>query len=188
MPKQKITKDMIVNTAFAIARKSGIDSVMVKTIAEALGCSVQPIYSYCSNIEGLRESVNDKMKQFVEEFISTRIDPENLFQSTGRAYIQLAKEEPHIFQMFILHQRRGITSLNDLYSSETNPHIPEIIAKQLHISVSQTRALHLNMLIYTIGIGTIYCVTTPGISAEEIFAQQESAYQAFLQQALNHCQ
>lgn len=188
MPKQKITKDMIVNTAFAIARKSGIDSVMVKTMAEALGCSVQPIYSYCSNIEGLRESVNDKMKQFVEEFISTRIDPENLFQSTGRAYIQLANGRATYFSNVYPASRKGITSLNDLYSSETNPHIPEIIAKQLHISVSQARALHLNMLIYTIGIGTIYCVTTPGISAEEIFAQQESAYQAFLQQALNHCQ
>ena len=38
------------------------------------------------------------------------------------------------------------------------------------------------MLIYTIGIGTIFSVTTPGISADEIYEQQEAAYNAFLSQ------
>ena len=42
----------------------------------------------------------------------------------------------------------------------------------------------MNMLVYTIGIGTIFSVTTPGISADEIYAQQEAAYEAFMRQAL----
>ena len=51
MPKQKITKEMVVDTAFDIARKDGMDRVLIKKIAGKLGCSVQPIYSYCQNIE-----------------------------------------------------------------------------------------------------------------------------------------
>lgn len=47
MPKQRITKEMVVDAAFEIARKDGIEKATVKTIAEKLGCSVQPIYSYC---------------------------------------------------------------------------------------------------------------------------------------------
>lgn len=42
------------------------------------------------------------------------------------------------------------------------------------------------MLIYTIGIGTIFCVTTPGISTDEIYAQQKIAYEAFFKQALGY--
>ena len=42
------------------------------------------------------------------------------------------------------------------------------------------------MLIYTIGIGTIFSVTTPGISTDEIDTQQEVAYEAFLKQALEN--
>ena len=49
MPKQRITKEMVVEAAFEIARKEGAEKVIVKNIAERLGCSVQPIYSYCSN-------------------------------------------------------------------------------------------------------------------------------------------
>lgn len=57
MPKQRITKEMVVDAAFEIARKGGMEQVIVKNIAETLGCSVQPIYSYCTNMEGLRTEV-----------------------------------------------------------------------------------------------------------------------------------
>ena len=40
------------------------------------------------------------------------------------------------------------------------------------------------MLIYTIGIGTVFSVTTPGISTDEIYGQQERAYQIFLRDVL----
>ena len=45
MPKQKITKEMVVDTAFDIARQDGMDRVLIKKIAGKLGCYVQPIYS-----------------------------------------------------------------------------------------------------------------------------------------------
>ena len=56
MPKQRITKEMVVNAAFELARAGGMEQVLVKTIAERLGCSVQPIYSYCNNMEELRRA------------------------------------------------------------------------------------------------------------------------------------
>ena len=96
----------------------------------------------------------------------------------------MAKEEPALFRIFILHQRNGISSLDDLYRKETDPHVAEFIAGQLNISTDKAKRLHLNMLIYTIGIGTIFSVTEPGISADEIYTQLEAAYETFLKQAL----
>lgn len=184
MPKQRITKEMVVDAAFEIARRDGMEQVLVKNIADRLGCSVQPIYSYCKNMEGLREDVAGQVRRFIREYVSDHIDSNDLFRSTGRAYVQLAKEEPHLFRIFILQRRRGISSLNDLYQAEAGVHIAEGIADKLHIDPERAKQLHLNMLIYTIGIGTIFSVTTPGISADEIFAQQEAAYEAFRKQAL----
>ena len=184
MPKQRITKEMVVNAAFEIARKSGMEQVMVKNIADRIGCSVQPIYSYCKNMDGLRKDVVKQVNCFIREYTAAYIDKNDLFRSTGNAYIRLAKEEPHLFRSFILHKREGISSLDDLYQSEAYPHMAEFIAEKLHISIKQAKRLHLNMLIYTIGIGTIFSVTTPGISADEIYIQQEAACEAFLRQAL----
>lgn len=182
MPKQRITKEMVVEAAFEIARTSGMEQVLVKNIADKLGCSVQPIYSYCKNMDGLRQDVIKRVKYFIREYTAAHVDKNNLFRSTGQAYIQLAKEEPHIFKLFILHQREGISSLEDLYQAETSPSVAPFIAEELNISIQQARQLHLNMLIYTIGIGTIFSMTTPGISPDEIFSQQEIAYDAFLKQ------
>ncbi len=184
MPKQRITKEMVVNAAFEIARKDGMEQVMVKNIADKIGCSVQPIYSYCKNMEGLRQDVVRQVGCFIQEYVAAHIDKSDLFRSTGKAYIQLAKEEPHLFEILILHKRIGISSLDDLYKKEAGTHIAELIAEELHISTSKAKQLHLNMLIYTIGIGTIFSVTTPGISIDEIYTQQEAAYDAFLRQAL----
>lgn len=184
MPKQRITKDMVVEAAFKIARESGMEKVLVKSIADELGCSVQPIYSYCKNMDGLREEVGNKTRTFIGKYIASRIDKNDLFHSTGRAYIQLAKEEPNILKIFILQERRGISSLKDIYETETNPQTADVIAKELNISVQAARQLHLNMLIYTIGLGTIFSVSSPGIPIDEIFLQQEQAHRAFVNDAL----
>ena len=184
MPKQRITKEMIVAAAFDTARASGMEHVMVKTIANKLHCSVQPIYSYCENMEGLRQAVVWKVKEFIGEYMKQHIDPQNLFQSSEQAYIQLAKDEPHLYKIFILHERKHISTLQDLYEKETSPKTAQIIAKACQLDLEAAKQLHLHMLIYTIGLGTIFAVTTPGIAADEIYAQQESAYQAFFQQAL----
>lgn len=184
MPKQRITKEMVVDAAFEIARSGGMEQVLVKNIAEKIGCSVQPIYSYCKNMEGLRQDVVAKVRCFIREYLSAHREEQDLFRNTGRTYLQLAKEEPHLFRIFVLHQRKGIASLEDLYRTEAAPGMAEWIAEELQISVPQAEKLHLNMLIYTIGIGTILSVTTPGISPDEIYALQETAFEGFFKQAL----
>lgn len=188
MPKQRITKEMVVNAAFELARYGGMEQVMVKTIAEKIGCSVQPIYSYCKNMEELRQDVAIQVKCFIKEYLASHLDKKDPFRSTGQAYIQLTKEEPHLFKIFILHKRNGISSLEDLYQTEADEQIPIFLSQHFNISITQAKQLHLDMLIYTIGIGTIFSVTTPGISSDEILAQQERIYQILIKNILvgNH--
>lgn len=186
MPKQKMTKDAIVEAAFEIARERGMEHVLVKNIAEKLGCSVQPIYSYCHNMDGLRQDVTDKTCAFIKKYIADHIEGDDVFAGTGKAFIRLAKQEPHLFKIFILHPRDGISSLHDLYRTESDPCIAEDISEKLHISTERAKQLHLHMLIYTIGLGTIFSVCSPGISADDIYTQQEDAYAAFLKQIGEH--
>lgn len=184
MPKQRITKEMVVDAAFELARKSGIEQITVKAIAQRLSCSVQPIYTYCSNMEGLRREVAEKAREYAKSYTAARTDKTNPFRGTGRAYLELAKEEPNIFKMFIFCPRENVSSLEELYGAEADSRTAEYISRELNISVSKAKRLHLNMLIYTVGIGAIFAGTTPAMSPEEIFSQQESAYEAFLNQAI----
>lgn len=94
MPKQRITKEMVIEAAFELARTGGMEQVLVKSIAEKIGCSVQPIYSYCSNMESLKNDLREKTGEFIREYVAERVDLDDFFFSTGKAYLQLAKEEP----------------------------------------------------------------------------------------------
>ena len=42
MPKQKITKEMVVDTAFDIARKDGMDRVLIRRSLESLAVLFSP--------------------------------------------------------------------------------------------------------------------------------------------------
>lgn len=190
MPKQRITKEMIVETAFAIARKEGQEGVLVKEIARRLNCSVQPIYSYCSSMEGLKKDliirVREYVQDFVQEYIAVHSDEYegNYFRMTGHAYVHLAEEEPHVFQMFTIHERDGVDSLEALYQSECNPDMAQNIADYMHIDISKARTLHRNMMIYNVGIGTILATASPGVPTKEVYEQLDIAYHAFMRQAL----
>lgn len=183
MPKQRITREMVIDTAFELARSGGMEQVLVKNIAGKLGCSVQPIYSYLDNMGNLRKEVEIRAGQFIREAVSAALVPDDIFRSTGKAWLAIARREPHLFRLFVFQERQDIASFADLYQAESGPGMAGTIAGELGISLEQARELHLNMLIYTIGMGTIFSVANPGIPAQEIFARQEKAYQAFLQYA-----
>lgn len=179
MPKQKITKEMVVDAAFQLAREGGMERVLVKDIAARLGCSVQPIYSYCRSMDSLRRDVAERAAAFVRDRLA---QGGGGFQATGQAYVRLAREEPELFKIFTLHPRDGVACLDDLYRTEADPGMADTIAGVLGLDREAARRLHLNMIVYTIGLGTIFSVTEPGIPAEEIFTWQEQAYRAFLRQ------
>ena len=184
MAKQRITREMIVNAAFQIAQQEGIGSVQVKRIADALECSVQPIYSYCTNMDDLRAAVVEKANDHMQAYMACHINPEEPFRSTGFAYVHYAKAEPHLFQLFLQRKRPYVSTLTDLYKKDADPRVPQVIAQRLGISLQRAMELHLNMLVYTTGIGEIMTTSADGLSEQELMDRMEGAYQAFLQYAL----
>lgn len=170
---------MVVEAAFRLVREQGISRLCVKDVAESLGCSVQPVYSYCGSMDGLRRELELRAGSFIRDYLAARIDKSDLFRSTGLAYSQLAAEEPHIFQLFVLRRRDGITSFSELYEREADPLVARFIADGMGTTPERARLLHLNMLVYSVGIGTILATVRPGIPAEEVCARMDDAFRAF---------
>lgn len=182
MPTQKLTKDMVVNAAFTMAREKGMEAVRVKELAQALGCSVQPIYTYCGSMEGLREAVEEETAEFVRDYVSRYRDPADPFRSTGLAYLQLAREEPRLYQIFFSQRREG-GSWEELYGREADPERAGALAAELGLTKGAARGLHLHMILYTAGVGHVLAACGGEMDVDKAAAQLESAYRAFLRQA-----
>ena len=106
MPKQRITKEMVVDAAFEIARNSGMEQVMVKNIADKIGCSVQPIYSYCKNMDGLKQDVIEQVNRFIQEYVVSHINKDDLYRSTANLIFNLHKKNrTYLGFLFYINER-----------------------------------------------------------------------------------
>ena len=56
-PKVKVSKEQIVSAALDLIRHQGYDALNARSIAAALGCSTQPIFSNFTTMEELRGTV-----------------------------------------------------------------------------------------------------------------------------------
>lgn len=183
MPKQRITKDMVLDAGFRILRESGEEQVLVKTIAAKLSCSVQPIYSYCENMDTLRQELAQMSGAVMREYVVKRVSKDAYFESTGKAYLSFAKEEPHLFRNYFLRKRSNVSSLEDLYIAEASNNMAFTLSKTLGISENLAKELHLNMIVYNTGLSFMMISTGGNFSEQELHEKLESAYMAFLELA-----
>lgn len=182
MPKQRVTRESIVEAAFQIAREGGMEAVLVKDVAAALGCSVQPIYSYCGSMEGLRQAVEQRTASFVRDYVAAHRDAAAPFRSVGLAHLRLAREEPHLFRVFYARRQEAVSSLEAFYAREANPNQAASLAENLGLTLAAAKSLHLHMLLYTTGVGFLLAAGA-NLSEEALSAQMDLAYAAFLHQA-----
>lgn len=183
MPRQRITRQMVLETAFAIAREQGPEQVLVKNIVQRLDCSVQPIYSYCENMDALRRDLAQMAGEFLGRYLAEHVEPADLFRSTGEAYLRFAREEPHLFRLYFFRGRDPAPSLEALCARESNPAMADFLQKTLGLGPTAARTLHRHMTIYTMGLAFLLAASGGTLPPEELQCQMEAAYAAFSAQA-----
>lgn len=179
MPKQKITRDMVVEAAFGLARKKGMEAVQVKAVAHALGCSVQPVYCYCGSMEGLKALVVERTARYLREYVAARQDPADRFRSLGRAYACFAREEPHLYRLYFLRPRPQAASLQAVLEGESEPGIPTVLAAQLGIGQAQARELYFHMMIFNAGLSFLLSSVGENTDPAQVEKLQAGAWAAF---------
>ena len=65
----KITKEMILNTAFEIAREKGFEKISNRELAKKMNCSIRPIYYQFKNVEELNKELYKKIERYFYEFM-----------------------------------------------------------------------------------------------------------------------
>lgn len=56
-PKNKFTREEMVQAALQVVRAGGIGSLTAKTLADALGTSTQPVFTAFGSMERVRQAV-----------------------------------------------------------------------------------------------------------------------------------
>ena len=180
MPKQRITKEMILEVAFKLARERGYEQVVVKNIAAEMGCSVQPIYSYFSNMDALKQAVVGAAMQFYNGFIYSRVDNDRVLQSMARANVAFAKYETNLFKLLFLQKLNGLNSFNDVYEWMGDKQATRRLAEELLLPEEKIKQVYVMLIVFTHGVATMIATGGANISDEESADILERAYDAFI--------
>ena len=73
-PKARITKEMILDAAIEVIRENGHENLNVRTIAQRLGCSTQPVLYSFKTVDEIREAAYQAADEYHTEYIMSLDD------------------------------------------------------------------------------------------------------------------
>ena len=106
-PKVKITRENIISAAVDLVREQGEEAINARTVAAALGCSTQPIFSNFSTMEELRLAVVKRAEEISLAYVRSETEAGKYppYKSSGMAYIRFAAEEGELFKLLYMRKR-----------------------------------------------------------------------------------
>ncbi|MCM1022476.1 MAG: TetR/AcrR family transcriptional regulator [Prevotella sp.] len=176
MPKTKISREMVVDAAFEVARAMGIENVNARTVSEKLGCSTQPVMYCFARIEELKRAVYEKADGFHTEYLMN-IDPTNgVMLSIGLNYIRFAVKEPRLFRLLFQSGFGTENSLLDMINSEELVPVLNAMRGAMGITVEQTKNVFTTIAMFAHGYASIIANNSLEYDEKTVAADLERAY------------
>jgi len=173
-PKVKITREEIVNAALEMIRQGGEATVNARSIAAALGCSTQPVFSNFATMEDLRVAMTAAAYQRYLGFIQSEVESGKYppYKASGMAYIRFAREERELFKLLFMRDRTYEDTSPTLDFEEA----VQMLASANGVTVEAARLLHLEMWACVHGIGAMLATSFLPLDEELISRMLTDVY------------
>lgn len=171
-PKQRINREMILERAFEMFLAEGMEVVNARSVAKALGCSTQPIFSYYIGMQDLRDALNLKARELFAHEVLQASREGNWLVNLCDAFVNFACSCPHVYRH--LYE----TACRDREVVEALNPIGEEIAKDLcskeGVSEEKAQSICRSMVVYAVGMAAVAMVGL--YHGSELRAKLEKAY------------
>lgn len=154
--KIRITKEMITQAAFEIARADGAESINARTIAEKLNCSTQPILYQFSTMKELRKAVYEIADNYHSEYlmrIPERCD--GVMLGIGMNYIRFAVEEPYLFRFLFESDSFEGKTLSEMIDAEELFPVLDAMRGKTGGSIEQVKEIFLSVFLFVHGYASL---------------------------------
>lgn len=113
--KKQITREKIIDGAYALVRRHGMSALNARTVASALGCSTRPIYLSFAGMDELKQAVAERITETYKSYLKNELDrhiyPD--YKAYGMGYIRFAREEKQLFSYLFMRDRTGENGVID---------------------------------------------------------------------------
>lgn len=135
-PKAKVTREMIVDSAFEILRSEGEQAVNARTVSQALNCSTQPVMYHFKTIGALKRALYEKADAYHTACI-TQIHGAQPMRDIGLNYIRFGVRERNVFRFLFQSNEFSGTSLTELIHVEALKPVLALLCRETGLSEEQ---------------------------------------------------
>ncbi len=168
-PKVKITKEMIINSAFEIVKEFGLKELSAKSVSKKLNCSTQPIFWVFETIDNLKKAVEIEVNRVYNSYMIKEIPGLPLFKSIGFNYVMFAKYEPNLFEFMFMSERTKNLNPDQIIEIDDNKeYIYQTIQESYDVTIEIARKIYLYMWIFSHGIATLIALNKNLFTDKEI--------------------
>lgn len=175
-PKPRITREMILEAAYAIAREQGADQINARTIAERLGCSTQPVLYYFDHIEDIRREVYRMADEFHSASLMQLPEDANPMLAIGLNYIRFATQEKNLFRMLFQSDSFAGQSITALINAPELTPVLAIFQQEAGLSLKQTKTVFKTLLMLVHGCASMLANNTMDFDEDEIVPMLNAAF------------
>lgn len=176
-PKAKITKEMIINAAFEVARETGAENINARTVAKKLDCSTQPVMYHFASIEDLKKAAYAKADGYHTEYLmNVEKKQKGILLSMGLNYICFAIEEPHLFRFLFQSGYAVENSLLEMIDSEELMPVLSAMQEVMEMNMEQTKEVFLTISLFAHGYASIIANNSLEYDEAVVASHLERAY------------
>lgn len=177
----KITKEMILNTAFEIAREKGFEKISNRELAKKMNCSIRPIYYQFKNVEELNKELYKKIERYFYEFlIDNMIKDVPLYKQIGINYIKFAIAENNLFKFLFMTEIKDEPSAFITTDEKGFEEVVKAIKISTKLSDKDIKSFHIKMWIFAHGIATLSATKSVKFTDEQIQDLLSQEFQALM--------
>lgn len=153
-PRAKITKEMVIDAAFEVARETGAENINARTVAKKLNCSTQPVMYHFATIEELKKVAYAKTDWYHTEYLMNT-GQGDIMLGIGLNYIRFAIEEPHLFRFLFQSGFAVENSLLEMIDSEELVPVLSVMQEAMNMSMKQTKEVFVTLALFVHGYASI---------------------------------
>lgn len=118
-PKNKFTKEEMIEAALRVVQKKGIDSLTAKTIADELGTSTRPIFTSFGSMDEVKQAVYEAAVRVYDSYTEAGLKEKIPFLGVGKSYIRFAQEEPELYRLLFLTRTPEYSAIKSMRHLQT---------------------------------------------------------------------
>ncbi len=167
-PKIQVSEERILNQAVEIVRQHGMSALNARSLADALSCSVQPIFRAFHSMGELKERVTAFVVEDYQQRLLDGLAQSDPMNGLLMAYIRYAQEEKQFFRLLHMSDSLALSGTGDFVGVGINKTIVDAMMKETGLPHEDAESLYVGCFFAAHGMAAMFATNHCTFSEKSI--------------------